>query len=115
MRTNLSNMSCAEHDKFTFSVLRSNLTKKQLAVIANSNPNQQELVEMGLSILCERAYRLKLILRAKRLAKKHGTQSLGLRIDDYADMNTLRRLLGHSASTQPFRGMCIVEEGTSTP
>ncbi len=102
---NLNNANIREHEEFALRVLRSNCNKQQLAVIEASSPDRQELVEGSLSILCERAFMLKLKLRAKRLAKKHGVASLALRIDDYADWNTLRRLLGHSASTGTFRGL----------
>ena len=107
--TTLDGMTCAQYDSFALAVLRSNMNAKQYALFAASSAQAQSFVLSGLSHLCERAFRLKKALERKQRMQSRVGDSLGRRIDDYADWNTLRRILGHGAATQEFLGLRMDE------
>ena len=105
----LDGLNCAQYDNFALAVLRSNLNAKQYAAFTASSTQAQELLLHGLSHLCERAFMLKKTLERKQRTQSRLGDTLGRRIDDYADWNTLRRILRHGAATQEFLGLRMEE------
>jgi hypothetical protein len=102
----LDNMTCKHYDDFALAFLN-NPSAERRAIIANSDPLRQEIMENALGILCERAFTLREGLRLRRLAAKHGVMSLGGRLDAYGRVNTVRQLLGHGLLGGRCFGVCV--------
>jgi hypothetical protein len=106
----LNDTTCKQGDDFALAFLN-NPSSARRAVIDNSDPLRQELLESRLGVLCERAFTLREGLRLHRLARKHGVMNLGRRLDAHYDVNTLRRLLGHGAYGGKCFGVDVRVEG----